>query len=128
MARSLLVRVVTMQDRVLRRSVTLFRRAFAKLEKLFVVMASVHHMKFSPLRRGQGAQDGMVKHVDAGTETRFTLRDNGVHLPNLGPELGAYLLHWQAFRHCHRRGFDPGGHVPTSHDDQGFYAVRHGGP
>ena len=78
---------------------------FAKPKQLFVVMASMHHMQFSPLWRGQRAQDRVVEHVNPAAEACFTLRDDGIHLPDHVAELGAYLLHWQAFRHRHRRGF-----------------------
>jgi hypothetical protein len=36
----------------------------------------------------------MVEHVDPSPEARFTLRDDRVHLANLGPEVGSNLLCW----------------------------------
>ena len=68
-----------------------------------------------------------VTFLNPAAEARFTLRDDGIHLPDHGPELGTHLLHRQAFRHRHRRGFYSARHMPTSQNDQGFYAIAHGG-
>src|SRR5450432_3734014 len=57
----------------------LSRCAGAQLQNLFVVMPSMNHVEFSPLWRSQRAQNRMVKDVDAASEARFTLRDDGIH-------------------------------------------------
>jgi hypothetical protein len=103
-------------------------RAFAKPEKLFLVMPSMHQMKLSPLCRSQRTQKRMVEQVDPAPEAHFTLRDDRIHRHNLCPELASHLLHRQAFRLRDRRCFASGGHVTQSHDDQGQYAMRHGSP
>ena len=42
-------------------------------------MPAMHYVEFSPLWRGQRAQNWMVEHVDPAAEARFTLRDDRVH-------------------------------------------------
>ena len=84
-----------------------------------MVMLAMHHMKLSPLWRGQRAQDGMVEHVDATSKARFAPRYDCIHLDDLGPEFFAHLRRWQAFRDRHRRRLDSARHVTQSHDDKG---------
>ena len=51
------------KDRACPRSAHLPRRAFAKPEKLFLMMPSMHQMKLSPLCRSQRTQNRMVEQL-----------------------------------------------------------------
>ena len=64
---------------------------FAKPEKLFQVMPSVHHVKRSPLRRRERAHDRMVEQLDVPPEAGFTLRNDRIHRRELCPDLVLYL-------------------------------------
>src|SRR5450755_4454973 len=110
------------------RSARLPGRTGAQLQNLFVVVASMHHMKLSPLWRSQWAQNRVVEHVDAAPEARFALRDDGVHRLDLCRDLVSHRVDRQAFRHRYRRRLDPAGHVTQSHDDESSHPLRHRGP
>ena len=66
--------------------------AFAKPEKLFVVMPSMHHMKLSPLCCSQRTQNRMVEQLNVAPEAGFTLRDDRIHCCKLCPDLVSHLL------------------------------------
>src|SRR5260370_20939556 len=83
-------------DRACPRSVHLPHRAFAEPEKLFLVMPSMHQMKFSNLCRSQRTQNRMVEQLHLVPEAGFTLRDDRIHCRNLFPDLVSHLLRRQA--------------------------------
>lgn len=96
------------KDRACPRSAHLPRRAFAKPEKLFLVMPSMHQMKLSPLCRSHRTQNRMVEQLYLAPEAGFTLRDDHIHRRKLCPNLVSHLLRRQAPRLGHCGGFSSG--------------------
>jgi hypothetical protein len=104
------------------------RRAFAKPEKLFLVMPPMHQMKLSPLCRSQRTQNRMVEQLYLAPEAGFTLRDDRTHRHKLCANLVSHLLRRQAPWLGHWGSLSSGGHVAQSHDHEGQHAMRHGCP
>jgi len=78
---------------------------------LLHMMPAVYEVKFSPLRRGERSERGMIHEFACGSEFFLTSGQELVHLGDLGTDSSQYLLHGESTRPRNGGRFPSRGHI-----------------